>query len=105
MARQIGRFGYASEEYGLVDESLPVTRAEYDDAAAIIEGKPVDIGGRVKLRARYLSPYNFLIAPHTSPINNNEFDYQLEGYLNGLVRGEDKFDEMVSEIRRLPKRR
>jgi hypothetical protein len=105
IARQIDRFGYASEEYGLVDDKLPVKREEYDDGAAIINGKPVDIGGRVALRARYLSPYNFLVAPNESPINNNDFDYRLETYLNKLLGGEDVFGEMVSAIRQLPRRR
>jgi hypothetical protein len=81
-----------------------VTRAEYDDGAAIIEGRPVDIRGRADLRARYVSPYNFLIAPFMSPINNKDFDYVLQSYLNRLLQGEDVFDQMRSDILRLPKR-
>jgi hypothetical protein len=73
-----------------------VTRAEYDDGSAIIDGKPVDIRGRVALRARYTSPYNFLIAPFMSPINNKDFDYVLQTYLNRLLQGENVFEEMCS---------
>ena len=56
IARQIERSGFANEEYGLVDGKLPVTREEYDDGAAIIEGRPVDIVGRCALRLRHTSP-------------------------------------------------
>jgi hypothetical protein len=104
VAGWIREFGYANEEYGLVDEKLLVTRAEYDDGAAIIEGKPVDIRGRVILRARYTSAYNFLIAPFMSPINNKNFDYKLQSYLNRLLQAEDVFDQMCTEVLRLPKR-
>jgi hypothetical protein len=104
LARQIQTFGYANEEYGLVDEKLPVSRAEYDDGAAIIDGRPIDIRGRVALRARYTSPYNFLIAPLMSPINNTDFDYALESYLNRLLQGEEVLEDMCAAISRLPKR-
>jgi hypothetical protein len=104
IARQIADFGYANEEYGLVDNKLPVSRAEYDDDAALIDGKPVDIRGRVELRARFISPFNFLIASFMSPINNNNFDYALRTYLNRLLQGEDVFAEMCAAILRLPRR-
>ena len=104
IARQIERSGFANEEYGLVDGKLPVTREEYDDGAAIIEGRPVDIVGRCALRLRHTSPYNFIIAPFMSPINNNKFDYELEEFLNRLLQGDDVFDPMCEAINRLPKR-
>lgn len=101
---QIEIFGYASEEYGLVDGTLPVTRAEYDDGAALIEGRPVDIRGRVVLRERHVTPYNFLIAPFLSPVNNNAFDDALRDYLNRLLQGKDVFAELCAATMRLPKR-
>lgn len=104
IGHQVEVFGYANEEYGLVDGKLPVTRAEYDDGAAMIDGKPVDIRGRVALRVRYITPYNFLIAPFMSPINNNGFDYDLRDFLNKLLQGQDVFEEMCETILRLPKR-
>jgi hypothetical protein len=104
LARQIANFGYASEEYGLVDDKLPVSRAEFDDGAAIIDGRPVDIRGRVALRARYISRYNFLIAPFASPINNKDFDGALKAYSNRLLQGEEVFEEMCRASLRLPRR-
>jgi hypothetical protein len=58
----------------------------------------------VALRARYTSPYNFLIAPLMSPINNTDFDYALESYLNRLLQGEEVLEDMCAAISRLPKR-
>lgn len=104
ITRNINLFGYYYEEYGLVDGSLPINRAEYDDGATIIEGKPVDVLGRVELRVRYVTPYNFIISPQSSPINNQNFDSILEDYLNRMLQGEDVFDAMSKEILQLPKR-
>jgi hypothetical protein len=104
VAERIKLFGYADEEYGLMDDKLPITRAEYDDGAAIIDRKPCDVQGRVALRVRFVSSYNFLIAPFGSPINSGDFDYELQSYLNRLLIGEDVFEEMAHKIARLPKR-
>lgn len=97
-------FGYAYEEFGLVDGRLPITRSEYDDGAAIVDGVPVDVIGRVELRSRYLSPYNFIIAPHNSPINQTKFDEKLTEDLNKILKGENVFDEMCDDILSLRKR-
>ena len=50
---------YSFEEYGLWNDRM-VTRHEYDDGAAVIDGKPTRITG-AKLRLRYITPYNFVI--------------------------------------------
>ena len=95
-------FGYDWEEYGLVDGTLPVTRAEFDDGATLVEGSPVSIVDRVELRVRYTTPYNFLLAPHWSPINNNDFDGPMERLLNAMLQGEDVFGRLCESVERLP---
>ena len=95
IARRVATIGCAREEYGLFDNKIPVKREEYDDGAAVIDGKVVDILGRTELRVRYVSPYNFLIAPNRSPINNDKFDKVLEGFLDRLLQGEDVFGRTV----------
>ena len=97
-------FGYVVEEYGLYKGKHKVTRAEYDDNSASIRGKIVELGENVKLRARFITPYNLIIAPHSSPINNNEFDSRLDGYMNKILKKESSLDELAEEILRLPKR-
>jgi TIR domain len=104
LKRSLEVHGYADEEYGLVDGTLPISRVEYDDGAAIVEGRPVDVRGRVELRSRYITPYNLLIAPNCSPINNSKFDSVQESLLNGILQGSATLDDLASKIQRLPRR-
>jgi hypothetical protein len=78
--------------------------SKYDDGAALIDGQLVDIRGKAKLRVRFVSPYNFLIAARNSPSNNSKFDARLHELLNAILRGEDKLDELVNTVLQLPRR-
>lgn len=98
------KFGYVSEEYGLYKEKYKVTRAEYDDNAAAIKGKIVKLGSDAKIRVRFITPYNLIVAPHNSPINNNKFDIKLEEFMNKILKNEASLDELSEEILKLPKR-
>ena len=102
--QRIEKTGYDYEEYGLVDGTIPVTRPEYDDGAAMIDRRPVDIAGRVELRSRYTTPYNFFIAPNQSPINNSKFDYEIESLLNRILHEKHEFDQLNEFVQRLPRR-
>ena len=95
--------GFASEEFALY-QGRPVTRAEYDDGAAVIDGKPVTFDARPELRTRFLTPYNLLIAPHDSPINNAEFDETRDAIMNRMLRGNAQISELVDAVLKLPKR-
>jgi Predicted nucleotide-binding protein containing TIR-like domain len=97
----IDMLGYALEEYGLFQDT-PITRACYDDGAAVIDGAVIDTSG-AQLRIRYLSPFNFLIASKFSPINSHEFDELSEPLLNDMLCGQDHLDELCSIINRLPR--
>lgn len=96
-------FGYAYEEYGLVDGSLPITRAEYDDAAAIIDGRPVDVMGRTELRIRHLSMYNTIIAPFKSPLTERTFQRRFNDLMDEILSGTSTFETLQQEIDRLPR--
>lgn len=100
---QIDYWGYAWEEFGLF-RGKPIRRAEYDDGAAVIDGKVVDLGGEAEIRIKYLSPYNLLIAPQGSPINNNKFDQLRNQLLNGILKSDRTLEELTTEILKLPKR-
>lgn len=78
-----------------------VTREEYDDGAIVRNGKPYDI--EAQLKVRYLTPYNFLIAPQASPINNKQADNIIEGILAGILRGEASLQDLIGVIHQLPK--
>ena len=98
------RRGFIYQDYCLVDGTIPVFMEAYEDGAAIINGKPVNVEGRVQSRSRYLTPYNLIIAPRQSPINNSSFDAKLEEYMKQLLQGKDVFDEMCNAIKWLPRR-
>lgn len=98
-------FGYAWEEYGLYKGKHIVSREEYDDNAAEINGKLVNLSHDVELRERYITPYNLVIASHMSPINNNEFDHVLHEFMNRMLLNETKIDELYEHLQKLPKLR
>jgi predicted nucleotidyltransferase len=95
-----GPFPYYWEEYGLVDGVHLVTRAEADDGSAVIEGKLQSLHGRLEVRGRYVTKYNFIIAAGGAPIMNSSYDYKLEEHLNAMLRGEDRLSEIFEESRR-----
>lgn len=94
-------FGYYWEEYGLVDGVHLVTRAEADDGSAMIDGKLQSLQGRLEIRARYVTKYNFIIAAGGAPLMNSSYDYTLEGHLNAMLKGEDRLPIIAEESRRL----
>ncbi len=100
-----GNWNYHWEEYGIVDGRHLVTRGEWDDGAAKIEGKLQDIRGRGALRLRYLTRYNFVIAANGSPINNPDFDDALEQLLDGILSGASSVEDLAGVASRLPRRR
>jgi hypothetical protein len=94
--------GYSYEEVGIYKGRF-IRREEYDDGAAVINGKVVQTRGKARLQARYLSPFNFFIVPIASPINDNKYDRMFEKALKGVLRGEVSVEELASVIRRLPR--
>lgn len=89
--------GEYHEEYA-VYEGHAITRAEFDDGAAEIDGKIVDITGKAEVRVRYLTPYNFIICAKWNPLNENEYDDIVENILNGILRGIRTIDELVTLV-------
>jgi len=99
--RHMEIFGYCYEEVGLFNDRY-VTRSEYDDGFAVLDGKPRRITG-AELRIRYLTPYNLLIAPQDSPINNSYFDLPLKKLMNSILRGNATVADLAREVTRLPR--
>jgi len=100
---QINLYGYMDEEYALF-KGNKISRAEYDDGAAVINGKVVDTAGEAELRHRYITPFNLLIAPISSPINNSDFDSQFGKLMNGILKGDAVLDELVEAVGKLPRK-
>lgn len=95
--------GYVREEYALIKKckfwKRKISRADYDDGATVIRGK-VKNTPEAKLRVRYLTPYNFIVAANGSPYNSRKFDDGskefLDGILSGTVDPNDFFDFLKS---------
>ncbi len=100
---QVALRGYAKEEFALF-RGRPITRGEYADGPAVINGSVVELNDEVELREIFLTPYNFIIAPHESPINNTDFDEVRDELLNRLLRGETTVKELASAVLKLPRR-
>lgn len=89
--RHISTFGYSWEEYGLIKNKIgwttPIRREDYDDGATVIRGK-VREAFDAKLRVRYLSKYNLIIAAKGSPYNSIKFEKESKEYLNQILKNE-----------------
>jgi hypothetical protein len=103
-APYLEQFGYLWEEYGLYKGHM-VTRAEHDDNAAVIMGKPVSMEGKSELRTRYITPYNFVICAQDCPINNMKFDARLEGFMRAALTDDGALADLESAVEELPYRR
>lgn len=81
--------GYSWEEYGIIKNKIgwqiPIRREDYDDGATVINGKVIDALD-AKLRTRYLTEYNFIIAAKGSPYNSQRFDRHSKNLFNGILR-------------------
>ena len=95
-------FGYYREEFGLYN-NIPITRQEYDDGAADINGKVIPSNGRFKLRVRYLTPYNLVICAKFHPFNSKDGDKITKRYLDGILKGTYSIKEFVDASLLLPK--
>lgn len=94
--------GYASEEFGLFKGHF-ISREEYDDGAAVIDGDVESLEGNAELRVRYLTPYNFIIAPVGSCINNQYFDGVRQKILDAMLSGTTGIEMLADLVRKLPK--
>ena len=97
--------GYYYEEFGMCGD-VPITRTEYDDGAAIINGKVVQSGSNAenfKLRLRYLTPYNLVLCAKFHPFNSSKGDELSKKYLNNLLKDKCTLEDFVQASRKLPR--
>lgn len=96
------KYGYYNEEYA-VYRGIKIKRAEYDDGAAVINGKVIDLNEEAEIRIRYITPYNFVICAQFNPINNNDYDDKMESLLNGILNGVNSVEELVEFVNLMPR--
>lgn len=76
---------FYSEEYALWRDR-PISRADYDDGATLLDGKPRRVLG-AELRERYLTPFNFIVCGNRHVINENRNDLGMKERLDGILQG------------------
>ncbi len=96
-------WGFYREEYGWLN-NMPISRQEYDDGVADINGKLVNAED-AELRVRYLTSYNFIITSKFSPYNSDEFCKESKEYFDGMLKKETDFKNFLDFMLRLPKNR
>lgn len=98
----VEHIGSYFEEYAVYKDKL-IKRTEYDDGAAIIDGKVVDLENRAKIRTRYLTPYNFLICAKWNPLNETKYDSKVEKILYGILKGTHTIKDLTDFCNKLPR--
>jgi hypothetical protein len=102
---QIEKYGYCSEQFGVYQRKFLIKYSEYDDGAATIDGKVIDLDWRAtESRVRYLSPYNLVVAALENPLNNPSFDKLFEEIMNGILRGHASIEDLSRAVLELPRR-
>jgi hypothetical protein len=96
---------YAYEEYALWEDKL-ITRQEYDDGAALVEGKPVRISG-AELRLRYITPYNFILCGGDHILISSEVnvDMELTNLLDEILLGTKNINDLMDFVDNLPNKK
>jgi hypothetical protein len=89
------------EEYALF-KGRKITREEYDDGSAIINGKPVICYGS-ELRVRNLARFNFIICAKFAPYNSREFDNLSMDEFDEILEGKKKFEDIFERMKTLPR--
>lgn len=61
------------------------------------------LNGEAALRVRYLTPYNFIICAQFNPLGDDQYELQMEKYLNGVLSGCWSIDDISRFVETLPK--
>jgi curved DNA-binding protein CbpA len=104
LKKRADKYQIYTEEYAAVGDKK-ITRDEYDDGAAVIDGKAVDISGEAELRVRFLTPYNFVICAHLNPINETKYDTSMNDIMNNLLDNKIEFSDLTNFVEKLPRHR
>ena len=98
---------YCYEKYAVFRDEAgvewPITRQEYDDGAAVIDGKVIDLDDKAELRTRYLTRYNFVICGKCHPFNSGKGDKLTKKYLDGILSGEMSLKDFIRATETLHK--
>lgn len=94
---------YEYEEAGLVDDEYYITRNEYDNGYAEINGKTINLSDhKVSLRIRYLRPKSFFIITRYHSIFAEENEDRVHEFISKIESGyqitKTEFKSFIDEI-------
>jgi len=92
---------FVSEEYAVWNERC-ITLGEYEDDAAIIDGRPQPIAGAVR-RLRFLTKYNFVLCGQYNVLNQKIADRETGEILDSILKGDSSFENLVDAVDVLPR--
>jgi len=102
LSEEVAQYGFAREVLGYY-KGRYISIEQYQDGYANINGEIVPLT-EAESRRRYLTPYNLLIAPQASRINNDLIDWRIRDLLNGILTGISALEDIVELLRRTPRK-
>jgi len=93
--------GYSYESFGLYKKNI-VTSEEYEDGAAIIDGEYTELID-CEFRTRYLSKYNIILVPKSSPLNSKRGNLLGKKYMDSILKEEKTLERFIEEYEMLPR--
>ena len=92
----------SSPEYALF-EGIPITKEQYEEGFAEIDGKHIDFDNRAQMRLKRFAPYNFVICAKYHPFHSPAGNRLTQDGLDKLLLGEMSLDEFVQKSSQLRK--
>lgn len=99
--RHVASRGYYSESFGIYNNKI-ITFEECQDGAAFIDGEYTELINP-QYRVRYLSRYNIILVPKSSPHNTNKGNSLGDQYMNSILMGERTLEQFAEEYDLLPR--
>jgi hypothetical protein len=101
--RRKARDGHGYEEYAVYGHRI-FNRQQYDDAGYEVRGRVRHFRHRPQLRIRHITPFNFVIAPDMSPVNQTALERELARRLRLCRENPAAVDQLAEWLLSLPRR-
>jgi len=93
---------HIAEDYGLW-KGHEITREEYDDGAAVVNGDLVSTVGEAELRTHYVTRTNFLITAKKNVVNHKDYRRKYTRMMNGILKDEASLEDLIALVSETPR--
>ena len=93
---------HVREEYGLWNGNT-ITRMEYDDGSAVIDGDVVSVVDEANLRIHFLTKSNFMICAKRSVTTNKNKEREYGRIMNSILKGEATVSDLINLVENTPR--